>query len=219
MTVGPPDTPGPVPFDEGPIAFESAVPLADGIVPFEEVRRVLADHPGAAPEIAVSRGVSPWLKGALARLAPVVEADAVRGRAVWATAPAAVVVVEQPNWWGRLESVPAGAIVFDHRGDGWDGRVRQVRRLARSVTQIPGVRAAHDAIEAPWFVVLLPVPQERVAEALAAASVPGATAVGRRHAELPGGLRLAPPESDPGLWLRSCVACIAAIVGTERPTG
>lgn len=181
-----------------------------------------AGRPPPASRIAVSRGASPDLREALvvsAGRARVVEADTVWGRAVWATAPADIVVVEQPNWWGLVEEVPTGAIVIDHRVAGWDRRVRQVHRVARTVTQLPGVVAAHPAVEAPWFVVLLPVAQEPVAETLAATGVGGVDAVERRYAELPGGLRLAPPETSQGLWLSSCVACIDRAIGEGGAVG
>jgi hypothetical protein len=204
-------------------APSDAATVVGGIV--DRVRTAVDSAPGTSPHIAVSRGASPQLREALtqfvqrAGLAPLVEADAVRGRAVWATAPAGIVVVEQPNWWGRLEELPPGAIVLDHRGPDWAQRVRRARRVARSVAQVPGVTAAHGTAEAPWFVVLLPVAQEAVAEALVAAGITGALPIDRRHAELPGGLRLAPPEIDQDVWVRSCVACVGAVAGKLRASG
>jgi hypothetical protein len=115
-------------------------------------------------------------------------------------------VVEQPNWFGRIEKDPpqdpdAIAVVWwaDAPHPGYAGVVEAHRRvgstetaqnLARRLRQIAGIRLPHDQPETPWFVVSLPGDASAVAADLRIGGFTGCEPTGRRLAEFPGGLRI-----------------------------
>ncbi len=169
--------------------------------------------------VVVSRAVSPEVRRVVARMAQVREAPVYRGRTVW---PAAhdPMVVETPNYWGRLEPLPrptVRAIVIDRRTGEvtdpadvrpipprWDERTAALRHCLRSAAQLRGVAPAHGDPEAPWAILLLPIAAERVA----ASEVPGLAALAPRVPELPGGLRIEAPAGAGSEWSSVVVASI-----------
>ncbi len=180
-----------------------------------EICRLISQD--GATQVAVSRAASPEFRHAVSQIVDVVEAPVVRGRAVWEAVPPATAIVEQPNWWGRLEDVPSGSIVLDRRSapdqaQQWRMRVDLSRHLGRNLNQLSGVQLAHGNPEAPWFVLLLPIPGETAVAALADRNVTGVVAIDRSYAELPGGVRIEPPMTSPGLWQETCVASLAEVI-------
>ncbi len=154
--------------------------------------------------IAISRAT--WLRNALAP-SELVTIPVVAGQTVWREgAPAAVAVIEQPNWLGRIERQPidtAAAITVlwwteataFAPGPTIDaclpvGAVNVARNLAGQLRQIRGLALPHNQPESPWFVVGLPTNASDVAERLTAAGFPGCEPVGLRFPEFPGGLRI-----------------------------
>jgi hypothetical protein len=120
------------------------------------------------------------------------EVPVVGGRTVWQAVPDpthVLFVIERPNFFGRFDPDPpdgATAISIDRE----DGQAGDARHLARSLTQIPGLRLPHGQPETPTFVVSVPGSAERVAGALSGAGFPGCTALGGRFPEFAGGLHV-----------------------------
>ena len=67
----------------------------------------------ASGPIVASRAVSPELRASLRSSGrdDIVVRPTVRGRTVWGDVSNAVVVIEQPNWFGRPEVLPAAGVV------------------------------------------------------------------------------------------------------------
>ncbi len=181
------------------------------------VERVVESVRTAAPRwVAVSRAADPVLAAAVGDVASTVEIPALRGRTIWAARPAPFAVVEQPNWWGRLETMPAEPyVVLDHRTEAtefrpqgeWEERVRFARRVARTLGVLPGVRLAHGDPEAPWFVALLPVLATEVVARLHEDGLVGVAPLRPTRPELPGGVRVHLDADEPG----SLAVCVASL--------
>lgn len=154
--------------------------------------------------IAVSR--ASWLRDA-AWFAAADAVPVVAGLTVWDALidPTDVfVVVEQPNFFGRIESVPhevtdlairwwdpvgdlpAPAITADRES----GDVDTAKRLATALRTIPGVKLPHGLPQAPWFVLILPCNAREVSRRLADRGWRDATPLGDSFPEFPGGLHL-----------------------------
>ncbi len=183
------------------------------------VERVLECVRSLAPNrVAVSRAGDPALTAAVGEVAATVEVPAVRGRSVWAARPAPFAIVEQPNWWGRLETMPAEPhVLLDHRtgetlaGEDWLRRVRLARRVARTLSVLPGVRLAHGDPEAPWFVALLPVRAADAVARLREDGVAGVVPLLPTRPELPGGVRVHLDADGPGV-VAACVASLRNVL-------
>ena len=180
--------------------------------------------------IAVSR--SSWLRSA-EWFPAAVKVPVVGGLTVWNafTHPGdAFIVVEQPNFFGRIDTVPtvtadlsirwwqpvgdlAGPVITADRSS---GEVDTARRLATALRTIPGVKLPHGAPQAPWFVLSLRCGAQNVSRALAERGWLGATPLGDTFPEFPGGLHLevAWPQQDN----REIAATVrAAVEDAERP--
>ncbi len=167
---------------------------------------------------------------------------AVRGTTVWA-GDVEGSVVEQPNWDGRRERVPATAtvVVQSHAGSLVETGTERIlatgervppeaptigtRRtpeidaaadLAKRVRQVRGVTLAHRLPEAPWFLVLLPVDPVPVATRLTSL---GFAAEPVARPELPGGLRLSVLGCADHLTIREYAASLTAAVAALRSGG
>ena len=111
----------------------------------------------------------------------------VGGQTVWdavGNAGGRMIVVEQPNYFGRYEEHPPdgtdvctvqwwpsqeGPPPADVAADGPYGDLEGARHLATGLRSIPGVRLPHGSPDAPWFVVSMPVAADVVAAELQAA--------------------------------------------------
>ena len=154
----------------------------------------------------------------------VVEAPAVRGRTVW---PRGVVaVVDQPNAVGRVELVPAGALVVRNVpgvdvGPGrliWDAPpgdvdvaelTKAARRAAAALRHQRGV-AVIDPVESPRFVARFDTAPGAVAAAVSRLLGWSAAEVDRHLVEYPGGVvfQVDRPVSraDVAAWVGAVVA-------------
>ncbi len=181
------------------------------------IERLSAEDSGP---VLMSRAADPALREAILASREVREAPVVAGRTVWAAAYGSVVVAESPNWWGRTEEPPPGAVVLDRRTDesalvaslpaapeDWSEQVDEARRFAKSLRQIAGLHLAHGAPEAPWFVVLQPQPARAVVAAMDGVDGCVATALPEHLAEFPGGIRLTTPRRG---GRRAFIACVAS---------
>lgn len=183
----------------------------------------IEERVAGAKDVVVSRAASPRVKTAVAAVTNVHEAPAVRGRTVWEAAPPGLVCVESPNWWGRHEAEPANRPCFsvDRRSHvvvagmptvedppDWAERIELLRRCLRTASQHAGIVPAHGDPEAPWAVLLLPIPAERVAAACVQRGVAGVAALAPRVPELPGGVRIAVPLGAGTEWSAAVVASI-----------
>lgn len=77
----------------------------------DELQSLLQDASGP---IVVSRAISPELRAGLGSSGrdDVIVRPTVRGSTVWGDASDAVVIIEQPNWFGRPELLPTARVVI-----------------------------------------------------------------------------------------------------------
>jgi hypothetical protein len=157
---------------------------------------------GGAP-LGISR--ASWLHD-VAKDVGAVAIPVVAGQTVWTAGPAECTpVVEQPNWFGRIERTPsndtraATILWWEHAptGDGVvveafreAGTVPAARNLAGQLRQIRGVGLPHGQPDSPWFIVSLPGDSSNVAKRLHAASFVECQSLGIDFPEFPGGLRI-----------------------------
>lgn len=140
--------------------------------------------------VKLSRVGSPTLRRSLERDHPVIVVPAVRGLTVWDHDDrAGTAVVERPNRVGRLDHVPPRGPWSSFDTPVTEAAVLAAARLRKMVTQIRGVAAPPFPVEAPWFVVLLPIQPSSVAARLGDSEVldlpeyPGGLLIDtRRHA-------------------------------------
>lgn len=127
---------------------------------------------------------------------PVCFAPVVAGRTVWEAVPEdknSVVVVEDPNYFGRREreaEVDGTVWRIDH-GDWPATDLDASQHLAASLRQIRGLNLPHGQPEAPWFVASLPTSASATVAALDDAGFCGCVALERSFPEFPGGIRIA----------------------------
>ena len=129
------------------------------------------------------------------------------GRSVWtalAERDEFFVVAEQPNFFGRTETIPLeGADITiqwwnsgkEHAEpmitvDRKSGDLDTAKRLATTLRTVPGVKLPHGVPQAPWFILSLRCSPIAVARALADAGWHGGTPLGPAFPEFPGGLHL-----------------------------
>ncbi len=150
--------------------------------------------------IALSR--ASWLRGE-DRPPDVVEVPVIVGRTMWdvvVDASRYLIVVEEPNYFGRFEPrAPVGTNIVNIRRDqDHADTVADTRHLAASLRQIPGLQLPHGPPESGTFIVSLPGSAAQAAELLANAGFPGCASLGRSFAEFPGGMhiRVAWPRQD-----------------------
>ena len=154
----------------------------------------------------MSRVGFPALRTALEASHNVMEVPAVAGLTVWDHPPATgVALVETPNRVGRVERVPEGAIVLTHTRRDIHPQVEQLRKR---LLQNRGVVAPWDPIEAPWFVLQLPIDPHPVARRLEWSAVLDLP-------EFPGGVLIDVPRDASDIALRKYAAAFEdALAGT-----
>lgn len=153
--------------------------------------------------IAISR--ASWLRK-MPALADSVPVAVVGGQTIWpATGTSAEhALVEQPNWFGRIERNPTGSLsvitirwwagagtTADITAHQESGDVGTARNLAGRLRQLPGVTLPHGQPESPWFIVSFPNDAKAIAEQLDAAGFAGCRVTGPGFPEFPGGMRIA----------------------------
>lgn len=170
-----------------------------------EVEAAVTRHQrlGGAP-LGISR--ASWLRDLAWDIAPI-RLPVVGGQTVWtATSTPVIPVVEQPNWFGRIEKDPpqhpdAMAVVWwaGAPQPGYSnvvevdrpvGSTATAQNLARRLRQVAGIKLPHDQPETPWFVVSLPGDASAAAADLRSGGFTGCEPTGPSLAEFPGGLRI-----------------------------
>lgn len=172
---------------------------------------------GGGP-LAVSR--ASWLRDG-PELIDSVPAAVVGGQTVWTATgtPVALALVEQPNWFGRIERQPTGSLsvitirwwadagaAADISADQHSGDVAAARNLAGRLRQLPGVTLPHGHPESPWFIVSFPGNAKATAAQLEGAGFPGCRVLGSGYPEFPGGMRIEVA------WLRAANELFATTV-------
>lgn len=146
-----------------------------------------------------------WLRDLAGEVACTV-VPVVGGQTVWSAGPEAFVpVIEQPNWFGRIEKTSphderAITLLWWKQAASADtatiaayrsaGSMAATRNLAGRLRQIPGVGLPHGQPESPWFVVSLPGNASNVAERLRLGGFAGCRPLGMEFPEFPGGMRI-----------------------------
>lgn len=194
-------------------------PPDDDVAPVLRLRSWLGSNGGG--HLIVSAAMPQTTVEELVGDGPVVVAPTVRGRTVWAaarrTAPGCA-VVETPNHFGCVETVPDPALVIDRRMNAggaipdWDRGVATAVLLQKRLIQLAGVAAPFGLPEAPWFVMTTPVDADAVID-----EVGRVVATRVDHAWLPGGVRFEVPRNARTEWVDGCVASVHRAI-TERST-